>query len=297
MRTPNEGHAAAIKDWLAANGPTAIDASNRADFLEHVFGTREIANTRANLGRITVRHAFADAGLPYGEGGEGRFHLPSRIRATVEPANPSFPLIDLEIVHVLDPTADPPRSDLDASKPQLVSVSFRRRPEGLPLAVNDVRRPLDTYMRWALEVASYCYVRDAEGRAFLIATHPDAQGLCDRVPLSAIGEAPNPDELEIPIAYDVAQAWIASFRTMQAREARAHDRNALDDDLLQRVATTYREARKTGRHPTKAVMKAEDRPRATASRWIRRAREKGFLGPAVERRAGEYGGTESKANV
>ncbi len=62
---------------------------------------------------------------------------------------------------------------------------------------------------------------------------------------------------------------------------------APDDDTLERVALIYRLAYAAHDNPTQAVVDYFERPRSTASRWIRMARERGYLRPApAERRAG-----------
>jgi Mn-dependent DtxR family transcriptional regulator len=58
-------------------------------------------------------------------------------------------------------------------------------------------------------------------------------------------------------------------------------------DPLEEVALTYRLAHAAGEPPTKAVMERLDISRSSASRGVAKAREKGLLGPAMERKAGE----------
>lgn len=59
---------------------------------------------------------------------------------------------------------------------------------------------------------------------------------------------------------------------------RSRRAGAVTDDLLEEVATVYRAAK--GKHPTQAVMDHFPVTRPTASRWIRRARDRDFLGPS-----------------
>ncbi len=61
----------------------------------------------------------------------------------------------------------------------------------------------------------------------------------------------------------------------------------IDHAGLRRVAETYRTAMRLGQPPTKRVADEHHVSRTTASRWIRRARDLGFLGPARPRVAGE----------
>ena len=64
-------------------------------------------------------------------------------------------------------------------------------------------------------------------------------------------------------------------------------RPKVTDELLAEVAEVYRDANSHGSAPTQAVADYFQRPRSTAAKWVQRARAEGFLGPAVERRAGE----------
>lgn len=59
------------------------------------------------------------------------------------------------------------------------------------------------------------------------------------------------------------------------------------DEVMEYVALVYRIAFACGEGPTGAVRDAFGVPRATAARWVTRARADGHLGPTEERRAGE----------
>jgi uncharacterized protein DUF6214 len=61
----------------------------------------------------------------------------------------------------------------------------------------------------------------------------------------------------------------------------------LTKENLSRVAELYRAALENGDPPTQTVADAMHATRSTASRWVAKAREHGFLGPAVRGRAGE----------
>ncbi|MDQ6854728.1 MAG: DUF6214 family protein, partial [Actinomycetota bacterium] len=64
-------------------------------------------------------------------------------------------------------------------------------------------------------------------------------------------------------------------------------RHTVTDNDLRRVAATYRAALETGNPPTAAVEDEFQVSRATAGRLVRRARDRGFLGAATPRKAGE----------
>jgi hypothetical protein len=70
------------------------------------------------------------------------------------------------------------------------------------------------------------------------------------------------------------------------RKTKARGRTRLTDDELEEVATIYRAAHARGEAPTETVREVLRTSRASASRWIREARDRGFLGPAQPRRAG-----------
>jgi hypothetical protein len=61
----------------------------------------------------------------------------------------------------------------------------------------------------------------------------------------------------------------------------------ITDDDLQEVARVYREAVATGEPPTVAVARHMKRSRSTAGRLVMQARQRGFLGRARARMAGE----------
>lgn len=65
-------------------------------------------------------------------------------------------------------------------------------------------------------------------------------------------------------------------------------RRTVDPDHLRRVAAVYRRAMKAKRtDPTKAVAEELDLGRRTAARHVKTARDRGFLGEAIDRRPGE----------
>jgi hypothetical protein len=64
-------------------------------------------------------------------------------------------------------------------------------------------------------------------------------------------------------------------------------RHTVTDNDLRRVAAAYRAALERGDPPTVAVADDFVVSRASGGRLVRRARERGFLGPALKRKAGE----------
>ena len=69
------------------------------------------------------------------------------------------------------------------------------------------------------------------------------------------------------------------------RRARAGRKVKVTDDLLREVAEVYR-ANVSGK-PTEAVANHFDRSHRTATLYIKRARDNGFLGAAIKGKAGE----------
>jgi hypothetical protein len=59
------------------------------------------------------------------------------------------------------------------------------------------------------------------------------------------------------------------------------------DQALKRAAAVYRMAHLMGLPPTETVAQDLELPRSTAGRWVSMARQRGFLGPAEPRKAGE----------
>jgi hypothetical protein len=65
-------------------------------------------------------------------------------------------------------------------------------------------------------------------------------------------------------------------------------RRRVTDEVLQEVALVYREAYERGEAPTAAVQRRMRRSRSTAGRLVMQARQRGFLGEAKDRIAGEF---------
>jgi hypothetical protein len=71
----------------------------------------------------------------------------------------------------------------------------------------------------------------------------------------------------------------------QTREARASRKVKITDALLREVARVYRA--NLSDKPTEAVATHFGRQHRTAALYVKRARERGFLGPAIKGKAGE----------
>ncbi len=75
----------------------------------------------------------------------------------------------------------------------------------------------------------------------------------------------------------------AAFKTIA--RARRDSRRRVTDDLLRKVAEVYRGH--AGPHPTKAVAEHFGVKHRTAGDYVRAARDKHFLGEAIQGKAGE----------
>lgn len=82
--------------------------------------------------------------------------------------------------------------------------------------------------------------------------------------------------------HDDIRDFYAEWRLSKHRRPRS-----VDDELLRRVAEVYRAAQRRGDPPTATVAQVLHGSRSSAGRWVMLARERGFLGPALDRKAGE----------
>ncbi len=64
-------------------------------------------------------------------------------------------------------------------------------------------------------------------------------------------------------------------------------RRGLDDSFYRLIAEQYREVSRRSDHPTHSIALHHDVARSTASNWIAKCRELGYLGPASVGKAGE----------
>ena len=179
---------------------------------------------------------------------------PSEFFATFKLAQRRVPMPELEI-HVC----------LDSGQPTCLGLQVV---SGTGSLTGSVLRelPIGAMVREAVVFASFPYTRDrAEGmgRGF---------------------------ELDGETAFHLADidAVLESRRATRVRvKARPRERGIpVDDAFLQQVARVYMDALGSGNQPTKCIKEKYTVGRATASRWVRRARDAGHLPPASPGRAG-----------
>ena len=100
--------------------------------------------------------------------------------------------------------------------------------------------------------------------------------------LAGAGISPQPVKSKPPFWFDFDRGRDAVAQTEAARAAR---KVKITDDLLREVADIYRAT--VFDKPTETVAEHFDKQHRTAALYIKRARERGFLGPAIKGKAGE----------
>jgi Family of unknown function (DUF6214) len=187
--------------------------------------------------------------------GESGLAIPDRFTAIVEPRNPDLPKCHLSIA-------------IEGGRPVCTELRCERRPDGPPLTSTLLHRiPLATYVHESIAGQSFRFTRDKRqgiGRQFKLGGR--AAWVRDSV--------------------EGSQADRATAREVARRATQQPRRPGVDQDLGE-IAAIYRAAVLEGGRPTKAVMEAKHVSRATASRWIARARDVGELGKARPGVAGE----------
>jgi len=76
-------------------------------------------------------------------------------------------------------------------------------------------------------------------------------------------------------------------RVGELQRLRRRGRRGMDKDFYRGIAEEYRGLLERGERPTTGIARAHGVGRSTASRWVRDARDRGLLGEALPRRAGE----------
>jgi hypothetical protein len=95
------------------------------------------------------------------------------------------------------------------------------------------------------------------------------------------------------VVLNLAHAWLANDLAEENRLQQALDRRGqrggrgVGTDFYKGIALEYRRLYEQQPGPTSTIARRRGVHRSTASRWVRRARELGYLGPAMPRRAGE----------
>jgi hypothetical protein len=95
------------------------------------------------------------------------------------------------------------------------------------------------------------------------------------------------DSRLVPDEHGRVRVYAPAFDDQGTGRASAGRHDVNGDEDLERVAALYRRAAATGAAPSAAIAAEFGITRATARKWVQRARARGFLGPALGRRAGE----------
>lgn len=151
--------------------------------------------------------------------------------------------------------------DLTTRRPRAISLEIRA-PEGGHLTSGDLRVPVARLVRQAVAGAVQAV----------------PEGMVDqRTLLAAILKKTRLQAEEDAAFYD---AYTGDGRTPRQG-------SPITDKQLREVASHYRDALARSSAPTQTIADEMHVSRPTAARWIARARERGFLGPAYRGRAGE----------
>jgi hypothetical protein len=149
------------------------------------------------------------------------------------------------------------------------------RPECIAISrLNDDAPPLSSERRFPLRAMVDAAVR---GAAFELLEVP-----IEQVDPRRENKRLVPDEKGLVQVYAPAFSEVAGSGVRQAQEPGA---KPVPD--LQRIAEIYRRAVAGGMAPSREIADEFGVTRATARKWVQRARERGFLAPALGRRAGE----------
>lgn len=186
-----------------------------------------------------------------------QYALPERFDATITPAEPDLPICHLTVA-------------VENGRPVCEGLRLERKPGRSALGGALLRRlPIAEYIRLAV---------DAVGHARWPGTGPVTVKVDgESYPLSS--EPAGEGHVATPIA--------GVTRTKHYKASKRAPRGQVGDETLREVALTYRTAHARGQAPTQAVMERWYVSRSTASRWVKRARQAGMLGPATPRVAGE----------
>jgi hypothetical protein len=186
-----------------------------------------------------------------------------------EPAN----LVDWRGLRVPEMfTASFPEKDLAV---RIEIVLEEERPECIALSrLNDDAPPLRSERRFPLRGMVDAAVR---GAAFELVELP-----IDEV------DPRRENERLIPDDDGFVQVYAPAFSTSGSK-ARGLAREPADEPApdLSRVAEIYRRSVAAGLAPSREIAGEYGITPATARKWVQRARERGFLAPALGRRAGE----------
>jgi hypothetical protein len=195
----------------------------------------------------------------------GQYAVPEQFTATIASDDPTLPVCRLAIA-------------VREGRPVCRAVTIEVGPDGEQIdgaAIRAVR--LSEYVKRSI---------DAVALWILPTEHPTAT-----VHINLPGEPPQqlPSEPFDDTHVAIRLAGVAHTPEIKSALRPARRAGAITDEKLREVADVYRAAYNAHRPPTKAVMEHWHVERSTASRWVKRTRDAGYLGRARPRTAGEGG--------
>lgn len=193
------------------------------------------------------------------------FAVPASFPVTVAPDDAALP-----VCHIL--------VAFEGRKPTCADLRLEQREQ--PIDGTMLRKvPLSTYLREAVAHAAFRFTRDraaAEKAREELGGQVGREREVDGEPAWVFRE---PDKS--------MSADVLEVRGVAKKSSRQPRRGIpLTDDDLRDIAAMYREAVRVSRAPTEALAQRMGVSRPTMSRWIAKARERGFLGPARQGSAG-----------
>ena len=191
-----------------------------------------------------------------------QYALPARFEATVTPDSANHPVSHLRVV-------------IEGGRPVCDALTLERQPGGPPVSGDSLRRvPVAEYVSRAVDQVGYWIVERQSVPEFTF------EG--DTMPVVPASIPYGDTHVAIPLG------GVGRTAEYKAAVRAPRIKGGVNSEMLREVADVYKRAHGKRQPPTQAVMTEWDVTRATASRWVRRAREHGFLGAARPRTAGEF---------
>jgi hypothetical protein len=222
--------------------------------------------------KITAAGRVADPDyVPIGD----RLVLPERFHAVIEPDDPALPRCYLGVA-------------VERGRAVCVELRCERREDGPPVTGEALRQlPIAAFTREATRRVTQRLVADPDGEGVRsVSVYYD---FGDRLPVEWEGDTPVYSGTSDPLP--AAERFDAQY----ARSAGApRRRGPMREEDLREVAGAYRGAVAAQEPPTRAVAARFGVSRSTAGRWVAEARQRGMLGKARPRMAGELGDAQEQ---
>jgi len=194
----------------------------------------------------------------------GQYAVPEQFTATITPEDPMLPICHLTIV-------------VEKGRPVCRAITLEVGADGEQIDGGSLRGVrLAEYVKLSIDAVALWVIPAEDPTAPVVVNAPGWEP--QQLPSEPFGDR------------HVAVRLVGAAYTSAVKAALRPPRTtgALTDEKLLEVADVYRRAYNSRQPPTKAVMEEWHVERSTASRWIKRARNAGHLGPARPRVAGEH---------